>query len=203
MNPTVPRTTALLVLLAAALLTTACTAPSASEQDKPWRDAEDMVSSSDRIISARYLQGVLATVRESVDNAPGPESQLLYRQFQVIDTFKGTTEANDTLWVAFEPGAAGELVNGNGGVEEFAVGETYLLFLKGRLKPLYYPSEYGAVLWTGNGQPSIAQLEGEQLTFLAVRPYLSLLERENASRPAPESAAPFALTLPQLREMTD
>ena len=200
MKLTLSRTTILALLFVTAILAMACAAPAAEEQDKDWLagDEAELVRTSDRIISARFVSEVLATVNETVDNAPGPDSQLLYRQFEVIETFKGTTEADDILWVAFQPGAEGDLLDGNRDVYTFTPGQEYVLFLKGRLKPAYYPADYGAVLWTGNGQPSIAYLSGETLVFLADRPYL-------APSPTPAgasvSAAPFPMDIARLREL--
>lgn len=193
-----------ITLFGAALLATACAAPDAELQDKNWVAAEDLIDTSDRIISARFLEEQQVTF-DQVDSTNSEvigEITLLYRNFEVVESFKGTSDAEDTLWVAFEPGSAGELVDGQGSAQRFNTSSTYVLFLKGRLRPFEYPSEFGAALWTGNGEPSFAELQSDRLTFFAERVYLDLL-REQRTLPDPLSAAPFELTLQQLRQQTN
>ena len=205
MKLTLLRTTLFAILLVAAVVTAACAAPAAEEQDKDWRagDEAELVRTSDRIVIARFVSEVLATVNETVDNAPGPDSQLLYRQFQVIETFKGTTDPEDILWVSFQPGAEGDLLNGNGQVHSFVEGDEYVLFLKGRLRPAYYPTDYGAVLWTGNGQPSIARLDSDSLVFYAGPTYPLPTPAAGGTPAAGDlSAAPFSIDMARLRELT-
>ncbi len=194
----------LLPLIGVALLA-ACAAPSADEQDKNWNSATDLIETSDRILITRFADSREENIQliDSVTGAIAGETDVLFRQFELFETLKGTSDAGDLLWVAFETGSAGELFNGAGSVVRFEESETYVLFLKGRLRPLEYPTEYGAVLWTENGQPAIAELVGDRLEFRSGQGYLDALQREGATLPEPQSAAPFALTLDALREATD
>lgn len=201
--PGVTRFGTLAILLAATVIT-ACAAPAAEEQDKDWTSAAGLVETSDRIIAARFLEETVETFEDpdtSSNTVPG-EVTVHYRHFEVIETYKGTTDREDRLWVAFEPGAAGELVNGSGDVQEFRDGQTYILFLKGRLRPLSYSTDFGPVLWTGNGQPSFAELRGDQLHFWADRIYLNMIVADGDPLPSPLSAAPFTLTVDELETMT-
>ncbi len=129
------------------------------------------------------------------------EKDVLFRQFEVVETLKGTSDQGDQLWIAFEPGLIGEVVDGTGEVREFRQSQSYVLFLKGRLRPLEYPADYGPVLWTGNGEPAFAELRGDILEFWADSGYLELLLEEGLTLPEPSSAAPFELTLTETRDM--
>lgn len=187
-----------------AILAVGCTPPAADRQDKDWTRSDDLISTSDRIITARFIDSRLETVQQTatIAGVPAGKIDVLFRQFEVVNVYKGTSEREDLIWITFEPGRAGELVDGRGDLQEFHDGPTYVLFLKGRLRPLEYPVEFGAVLWTGNGEPSFARLNGQQLLFMAERPYLSLLEREGSSLPVAPSAAPFELSLADIETAT-
>ncbi len=174
-------------------------------QDKNWTDSKNLIDSSDRILVAKFVDSSLENV-QLVDSATGViagDTDVLYRQFEVVESLKGTSDPSDLLWVAFEPGPTGELVDGRSGVREFTEAETYLLFLKGRLRPLEYPQEFGAVLWSGNGEPAFAELVGEQLIFRSERAYLDLLERDGRDLAEADSASPFSLTFTDLKQATD
>ncbi len=194
-----------LSILGAVILVAACTPPAAEKQDKNWTDPNDLFETSDRIIAAQFIESTLETVQliDSVTGAIAGETEVLFRQFEVSDSLKGTADADDLLWIAFAPGKAGELLDGLGSVKEFVGGPTYLLFLKGRLRPLEYPVEFGAVLWTGNGEPSFAEIFGERLLFRAEGAYVDLIQRDGRTLPDPLSAAPFTLTLEEVRAATD
>lgn len=196
------RIPAALMLLVCGIITisvmTACAAPAAEEQDKNWTGVEDLVRTSDRVLLAEFLESRLETIEDPFTDSSG-QTEVLFRQFRVFETLKGTSESGDTLWVAFEPGMQGELVNGRGEVADFTAGTTYVLFLKGRLRPEEYPTEFGPVLWTGNGEPSFAELVGDELLFRAERAYLDLLINEGHTLPDPRSAAPFRASLDEAR----
>lgn len=190
------------LLVAVALF--GCSPTAAELQDKNWTDFGDLIDTSDRIFTAQFVESRQETV-QLIDSATGAlsgEADVLYRQFEVFESMKGTSDAEDLLWIAFEPGRTGELVNGQGEVQEFRSGKTYVLFLKGRLRPLQYPAEFGPVLWTGNGEPSFAELLDDNLIFRSERPYLDLLENEGHTLPVPSSASPFSMTISELRDST-
>lgn len=196
------KTTARIFLIALTILVVGCTAPTSEEQDKNWTRAEDLINNSDRVLSVRFIQAHVETVPR-IDRTTGASTgdiDVLFRQFEVIDAFKGTSDPEDLLWVAFEPGPTGELVDGQGQVLDFRDGPTYVVFLKGRLRPLEYPTDFGPVLWTGNGEPSFAELNGQQLLFRAERAFVSQI----AQNPLPVtlSASPFELTLAEIETMT-
>jgi hypothetical protein len=147
----------------------------------------------------RFVQSQLQDISK-IDRNTGAtiDSQILFRQFEVLETHKGTIDPEDLIWIAFEPGVAGELVDRNDTVKEFFDGPTYVLFLKGRVRPLENPTEFGPVLWTGNGEPSFAELNGDRLLFRAQRTYVSRLDPADGTLPSELSAAPFELTLSDL-----
>ncbi len=194
-----------LLLLAVPVLLVACTAPSASVQDKNWTLATDLVETSDRVLVAKFVDSREQNIQliDSVTGAIAGDTDVLFRQFEVLDTLKGTSDTGDLLWIAFEPGRSGELVDAEGALQGFDEVETYVLFLKGRLRPLEYPTEFGPVLWTGNGEPSFAELIGDELEFRAERPYLDLLSDQGLSLTDPPSASPFTMTLTEAREIAN
>ncbi len=194
-----------LVVIFLMVIASACAAPSAEEQDKNWTGPSGLLDTSDRIVSAQFIEARVETVSlvDDTNSEIVGEERVLFRQFEVTETFKGTSDSGDTMWVAFESGVSGELVDGEGSVRDFETGPSYLLFLKGRLRPIEYPADYGAVLWTGNGEPSFAIVSGDDLRFVSERGYLELLQREGRELPDPTSAAPFELTISGIREATD
>ena len=187
----------LAVALSAALLA-ACAAPAAELQDKDWTSADDLISTSDRIIVARFVDSQLVTVEPEDDDADSIE--VPFGQFEIFETLKGTTDPGDKIWVAFDTDDAAGLFDGQGRLKQFTESETLVMFLKGRLRPLEYSSDIGAVLWSGNGEPAFAELSGDNLVFRAGRQYLQSLESKD--QPDPASAAPFRLTINDIRDAT-
>lgn len=181
------------------LVFVSCTMPTAKQQDKDWTSASDMTTTSDRIIRATFVDSITVSI-DHTDNETGVVSTtgVLFRQFEVLETLKGTIDAEEKLWVAFEPGENGEFVDGTGTPLQYWAGREYVLFLKGRLRPLEYPTDYGPVLWSGNGRPSLSEVRSGQLVFFTTRQYLDSLTANDAVLPEPDSAAPFTLTLAEL-----
>lgn len=196
----------LLAIALASFAMIACNpAPAKEDQDKDWVNAENLVETSDRILAGRLLDQKTEQV-DVPDSDTGvfvDVKDILYLQFQVTESFKGTADVDDTIWIGFDPAAKADLLSGNRTPQPPVIGETYVLFLKGRARPIPYPSDYGAVLWTGNGQPSLAKIDGDDLLFRSDVVYLDLLGERTILIPNAESAAAFTLTLPRLRELTD
>jgi hypothetical protein len=196
---------AVLIFVAAMnLLVLGCAAPAAELQDKHWTAAEDLVKTSDRIIRAQFTASVVVPI-EKTDSSTGftGTKQVLFRQFEVLETLKGTIDAEETIWVAFDGGYDGELVNGTGTPMHYWAGPEFVLFLKGRVRPLDYPTDYGPVLWTGNGRPSLAEVRPGKLVFYTTAQYRDSLMADDAGLPDPDSAAPFTLTLAELAALVD
>ncbi len=202
-EPWTLRRVSILLLAIIIMALVACAAPAAEEQDKNWTAAADLVETSDRVLVAKLVDSRQESIQlvDSVSGAIAGETTVLFRQFEVFESIKGTSDPEDRLWVAFEADSPGELVDGEGSVRDFRESETYVLFLKGRLRPLEYPPEFGAVLWTGNGEPAFAELVGDVLEFRAERPYLDLLAREGRALPNPNSASPFTITLEEVKDL--
>jgi hypothetical protein len=199
------RVFAVLVLMAAlSLFVLGCAAPAAELQDKDWTSAGDLVKTSDRIIRAKFTDSVVVPI-EQTDSKTGAirTKQVLFRQFEVLETLKGTIDAEETIWVAFEAGVDGELVNGTGTPMHYWAGPEFVLFVKGRVRPLNYPTDYGPVLWTGNGRPSLAEVWSGRLVFYTTTPYRDSLMADGAGLPDPDSAAPFTLTLAELAALVN
>ena len=202
-------TTKRILLFAAALsviAVLACNpAPAREDQDKDWTTAQNLVDTSDRIVTGIMTNEAVELV-EIPDEDTGVftgERDVLYREFRITESFKGSAERDDMIWMAFDPSFSAELVDGSGEPRLIEIGAEYVLFLKGRARPLEFPSDYGAVLWSGNGQPSLAALNGDELQFLSDDVYFSLLQSEGIAPASDDSVAPFTLNRAQLRELTD
>ena len=187
----------------AVTVTLACTAPKASDQGRNWFDAEALISTSDRVMVALFVEERTVTVDESDPQTGGVAGQsvVLFRQFEVVDSYKGTSKTADLIWVAFDPRGENALADGSGAEHQFTIGQRYALFLKGRLRPILYPIEYGPVLWSGNGMPSVALVDGDALVFLADVGYLKLLGSREVTLPAQNSAAPFTLDIDTMADL--
>ncbi|MDA0676569.1 MAG: hypothetical protein O2788_01015 [Chloroflexi bacterium] len=188
----------------AALSVLGCAAPAAELQGKDWTSAGNLAKTSDRIIRVKFTDSVVVPI-EQTDSKTGVIStkQVLFRQFEVLETLKGTIDAEETIWVAFDAGYDSELVNGTNTPMHYWVGPEFVLFLKGRVRPLDYPTDYGPVLWTGNGRPSLSEVRSGRLVFYTTPQYRDSLMADDAGLPDPDSAAPFTLTLAELAALVD
>jgi hypothetical protein len=195
-----------LAVLLLAILATACNpAASKNDQDKDWTDAEELVRTSDRVIAGKVMEerAALVDVADSDTGVFTGQREVLYLRIMVAESFKGTLDPDDETWIAFDPSAKSDLRIASGEPRRPGVDQSFVFFLKGRARPVQYSTDFGAVLWTGNGQPSTAAVSGEDLVFLADDIYLGLLESRGIATAGGESAAPFTLTLGRLRELTD
>ena len=185
------------IIVLTVLVVAACSAPDSEDQDKNWTSLSNLVETSDRIVVASFIESVVATT-----GSTGEPVDLAYSQFEVVESIKGTTDPEDKFWLGFDPARRSQLVNGSDTTTAFSTSKTYVLFMKGRLRPFEYPSEYGGdVLWTGNGQPALAELVGNDLIFLAESSYLQLLQAEEQPLPDQRSAAPFTATLNEVKDL--
>ena len=78
-------------------------------------------------------------------------------------------------------------------------GQDYLLFLRWFHRPDGDPEQYGARVWTTRGEPSTAELDEQQLRFLATDHYRQ--PEKSRGIPVEISAATFALDMPMLTHL--
>ena len=150
--------------LAIALALGACSpfsAPPRETQDLNYSTLAAMRDSADRIVRLRLDA---AADHRIVDPMNLDELELLtYRSFTVLESFKGSADAGDPLHLATPVDL--RFADAEGPVPlEF--GREYLLFLKGRARDSQYPIQYGGTIWTLNGEPALAVVEGGQARFL-------------------------------------
>ena len=198
------RVRGLSVLALAVLTLIACGAPSQEDQDKDWDSAADLIATSDRIIVATFVNEITVELFDRDDSGGsrvGPETAI-YREFTVAEKYKGSARRGDQIFVTFDSDTDAALSARPGETHRFGVGQQYGLFLKGRRRPDGYPSDYGSIIWTGNGEPSIAVLRGDNFQFLSTDRYRTQIDSIGLQTES-NSAAPFTLDLAGLERLTD
>ena len=161
--------------------------PDAEEQDLQYRSLDEMVRVADRIVSGRVVG---STVEYILDSETGdPVEDLVYYELVVTEAFKGSAEVDDTLYVALPLEL--RLYDRTDGSEVFVEMEgEYLFFLKGRARDRDHPLAYGGTVWTLNGEPSLAVVDGDMGVFLRRDDYpelgtLATVDLENLRPPPP------------------
>lgn len=136
--------------------------PPRGEQDLNYSSLSALRGSSDRIVRLQLVRGQDFQI---VDPMTLEElERLSYLTFTVLESFKGSADAGDELHVALPLGAV--FVDGAGSAVALEAGGEYLLFLKGRARDSQYPIQFGGTIWSLNGEPSLAVVEGEVATFV-------------------------------------
>ena len=162
--------------------------PDAEEQDLQYLSLDEMVRVADRIVSGRVVG---STVEYILDSETGdPVEDLVYTELVVTEAFKGSAEVDDTLYVALPLEL--RLYDREDGSEVFVEMEgEYLFFLKGRARDRDHPLEYGGTVWTLNGEPSLAVVDGDMGVFLRRDDYPELgtlaMVDLNDLRPTPQN----------------
>jgi len=131
--------------------------PAREDQDLYYLDLAQMRGAADRIVTARLTDRNLEKIFDPESGALLEE--LEYHSFEVLEKFKGSADPGEKLHVAFP-----SVLTFNAG-ETLAVGDVYLLFLNGRARDRQYPVDYGGTVWRLNGEPSLAEFDGERATF--------------------------------------
>ena len=162
--------------------------PDAEEQDLQYLSLDEMVRVADRIVSGRVVG---STVEYILDSETGdPVEDLVYTELVVTEAFKGSAEVDDTLYVALPLEL--RLYDREDGSEVFVEMEgEYLFFLKGRARDRDHPLAYGGTVWTLNGEPSLAVVDGDRGVFLRRDDYPELetlaMVDLNDLRPTPQN----------------
>ena len=172
---------------------------SGSWQD--YRDAASLLSASERILVATYLDAEtheIPTVTADDGTVVGSVTEK-FRRFRITEALRGDGESGDIMYVVTSIGYKTALAGGGSksstyDVLDLTADEDYVLFLDGRTKQEGYPSQYGDTLWTRPGEPGIAQLDDAgRLTFIATDRYKDTIESEGLER-VTGSDAPFEMT---------
>ncbi len=171
-----------------------------------WADytsADTLVSDSDRIIVARYLDETLH-VKPETSAATGKEHgsvSHLFRRFEVVESLKGSATIGETIFVAFTTGYTTKLDNGESEFTSFEVAplvpsQEYALFLYGVPRREGYPTKYGETLWATTGEPGIALIDQSGgLSFKSSERY------KNEYGLVSDTGAPFILSKDQIRSI--
>ena len=170
--------------VAAALSLAACYKPPPRDiQDLDYNTAESMVRAADRIDHVRLDQVVVEQV-EMFNQANGEslgEFPVTYLVFNTIESFKGSADPGDPINVALDVTGLWEFRPADQTIE-WNVGDEYVVFLKGRARPSNYPASYGGALWTPNGEPWVARINGDHaLDFAVSDQYLRVVGSSDVS----------------------
>ncbi|MEX0763181.1 MAG: hypothetical protein WD208_09380 [Dehalococcoidia bacterium] len=197
--------TLVFVMTGLALLATGCFTGGDHPYDVNYASVDEIVSDSDRIVAARFVEAEQQTIEEDTTGDGSPDSQFMevFSRFVITQSFKGSALAGDEMVVVtgHDP-YSGRVRDSEGVVHEFVEGQEYVLFLYGRRRPLNYPPDYGNIVWSHTGEPGIATVENGQMHFLATQRYMDYMSTMGLQSASTDSVAPFELSLDGLREMT-
>jgi len=170
-------------------------------------DVESRLNSSDAVVKVEYIDEeeysrpiILPVTNEVVGQNYG-----VFREYKILESFMGDFEAGETIYVAssYELLVSRPQVDANDKPRVVfpITGETYVLFLYSSLTRETDPPKIGDTRWSRRGQPTIAQLIEDKLWFMADSTYVDAVEARNEQPGVPGSAAPFTMTLEELREL--
>ncbi|MEX0926737.1 MAG: hypothetical protein WD208_08475 [Dehalococcoidia bacterium] len=179
-----------------------------------WNDhftAESLVHNSSSIVIAEFT-GVENTHEvpsiSPVDGEAYGYNTQVYREFRLTETLKGDAPETETFFVMTTAGIERDYRDGGGlslnyGVAPVKSGATYVLFLDRTAQTEQHPEQYGEWIWFSAGEPAMAELDGERLLFRTRERYERALSDMGMERPIANSSAPFALTVPELKDLVE
>ena len=175
--------------------------------------ADRLVNASDRIIVARYLDGTphVIPVTSTADGLPLGSVTEIIRSFKAIESLKGETQADETIYIAVTAGHTEELVNGRSKFHAYEViplspGQEYVLFLKAFPRRPEYPAQYGELVWARTGESGIAVTKGGLVFLGGGDPYLYAFDKATGAElwrgatPYPTNANPMTYRTPSGRQ---
>lgn len=199
---------AVLVVLAGGLLGSllrsgSLSTSSGSESDWAYYiDLDSMIRDSDQIVVARLVDETPERVEipSLVTEHPGVFRQDIIRSYEIVETLRGEPGSGEVIRVWNTPSvfwpATGNTParTDEWGDVTLERGQTYLLFL-------FLADREGEAIWGHIGTPSIAHVSGEELRFLAPQRYFDKLAQRGIAPALADSAAPFDVTLSELRSV--
>ncbi len=162
---------------------------------------EDMVEHSEHIVLARYLDEAIYEIPNPSQDYDVVQSNTdVYRQFEVVGSFKGSFEAGDTVYVGWsagytragpEPGRRQFIPRV---VAPLAQGEIYGLFLNLQYSRSRHPDEPETRMWKTPDGLEVALVDGQgRFSFQTDQYYRNAL-KDMGLKPVAGSGAPFELT---------
>ena len=169
---------------------------------------EDLVEHSEHIVLGRYLD-------EAIYEIPNPSGDYVaiqshtdvYRWFEVVESFQGSFEPGDTIYVGWSAGYT--RAGADPGRRQFiprvvaplAQGEIYGLFLNLRHSRSRHPDEPETRIWeTPDGLEVALVDERGRFSFQTDQYYRNAL-RDMGLKPVTGSGAPFELTTHDVQRM--
>lgn len=164
---------------------------------------EGLLSDAEVVVIATFLGERSETIElpSPATDHSGVFRSDLFRRFRVDESLRGELapgaefEAWYTLGVTREARGSFPARTDAYETRHIEQGQTYLLFLR------EFQREDGPYLGP-TAEPSIAEVSGERLRFVAPERYLNEIAVRGLSRPRADSAAPFDVTVSDVRERT-
>jgi hypothetical protein len=168
---------------------------------------EARLNSSDSVVHAIYIgeEEYSRPITKLVTDKVVGQNYTVLREYKILEAFVGGGEVGETIYVdsAYEllrAGPEGDDVSGSETVTR-TIGDAYVLFLNTHPASEDDPPKIGDTHRRQSGQPHIAQLVDGKLRFLADSIYLEAVGARNEQPAVPGSAAPFTMTIDELREL--
>lgn len=199
------------VLAALALVIAMVISPGAvgvSGTHKDWFvyvTSEDLVEHSEHIVLARYLDEAIYEIPNPSQDYDVVQSHTdVYRRFEVVESFKGSFEPGDTIFVGWSAGYT--KAGPDPGRRQFmprvvaplAQGEIYGLFLDLRYSRSRHPDEPETRIWeTPRGLEVAVVDDRSRFAFLTDQLYRNAL-KDMRLKPVSGLGTPFELTIDEV-----
>ncbi len=131
-----------------------------------YLDEKDRVKNSERIVVAKYLGETshVVDMKNAYDDAVLGEITLNVQKFKNIESLKGDAAIGNMTYVVIKaadsynlPGGGNELFNRE--TVSLSTGNDCVVFIRQIPARPEYRGQYGDVVWTYVGEPSIAQIQ--------------------------------------------
>lgn len=169
--------------------------------------AEANLEKSESVVLAEYTSEVdfARPIISPVTNEAVGYVDGVFRKYKILESFMGNGVVGESIYVASGHEVGLDRPQGPVTIESDSVspkrGDSYVLFLVSRDTRETDPPMVGDTHWVHPGEPGIAQLVDGKLRFLATEPYWDAVESLGMLPAVPGSAAPFTMTLDELRDL--
>jgi hypothetical protein len=182
------------------------TGPIVGQDSGDWPDyftANDLVKASDLIVVAQFVDEVeeRVEVESPVTENSGVFREDVIRTYRVLEIIKGDVPKDADIQVWRTRGIYNTRSSEIDRSQSFDLrpaekDKTYVLFL-------ILADREGEPIWGNTGHPELAELEGEKLTFVATPRYLESIIEHGYTRARSDSAAPFEVTLSEIKDLAN
>ncbi|MBC78477.1 MAG: hypothetical protein CL745_02585 [Chloroflexi bacterium] len=146
--------------------------PSREKQGLDYDSLQELVETSDRILKLKKLDNEIKFIVE--------EEGYFSIKFSVLEKFKGSSSIGDEIFITFLETDFHNLFIRNKNVEKFDQSfdrQDYVFFLIGRARKNIFPKELGGSLWYKNGNPSIFQIQNDNISIISTESHIEALDK--------------------------